>query len=77
MKKCLILEKLQNFKAVPKVIATPYHKSNHRPENAMNLWLEDVHRDYFRICLKEVKTFGGKHNNIDVVSVNIFLRGGV
>ena len=39
-----------------------------KAQDAMNMWLEDVHVDYFRVCLREVKTFDGKHKGIEVVS---------
>ena len=40
----------------------------------MNMWLEDVHVDYFRVCLREVKTFDGKHKGIELVSHGPSLR---
>jgi len=33
----------------------------------MNIWIEELKEDYFRICLREVKTFDGKHQNLKVV----------
>ena len=35
----------------------------------MNTWIEEQKEDHFRLCLREVKTFDGKHQNIQVVSV--------
>ena len=35
----------------------------------MNIWIEELKEDYFRICLREVKTFDGKHQNLKVVSL--------
>ena len=32
------------------------------------MWLEEKQEDRFRICIREVKTFDGKHQNIQVVS---------
>ena len=37
----------------------------------MNMWLEDLTEDHFRVCLREVKTFDGKHDNLKVVSTFI------
>lgn len=34
----------------------------------MNMWLEDLTEDHFRVCLREVKTFDGKDDNLKVVS---------
>ena len=58
----------QRFPSVPKVLATERHSVNNRPEDAMNIWIEELKEDYFRICLREVKTFDGKHQNLKVVS---------
>ena len=40
----------------------------------MNVWIEELKEDYFRFCLREVKTFDGKHQNLNVVSLfrNVF-----
>jgi len=32
----------------------------------MNTWTEEQQEDHFRLCLREVKTFDGKHQNIQV-----------
>ena len=54
---------------MPQVLATVRHTSMNKAQDAMNMWLEDVHVDSFRVCLREVKTFDGKHKDIEVVSV--------
>ena len=35
----------------------------------MNVWIEELKADYFRVCLREVKTFDGKHQNLKVASL--------
>ena len=60
---------LQRFPSVPKVLATVRHAGSSRPQDAMNMWIEELQEDHFRVCLREVKTFDGKHQNIQVVSV--------
>ena len=35
----------------------------------MNVWVEELKADYFRVCLREVKTFDGKHQNLKVASL--------
>ena len=37
----------------------------------MNMWIEELQEDHFRVCLREVKTFDGKHQNIQVVSWSV------
>ena len=60
---------MQRFASVPKVLATVRHAGSRRPQDAMNTWIEELQEDHFRLCLREVKTFDGKHKNIRVVSV--------
>lgn len=59
---------LQRFSSVPKVLATARHFVSNRPQDAMNFWIEELKEDYFMACLREVKTFDGKHQNLQVVS---------
>ena len=35
------------------------------------MWIEELQEDHFRVCLREVKTFDGKHQNIQVVSWSV------
>ena len=51
------------------MVATVRHTSVSKDQEAMNMWLEDVHVDYFRVCLREMITFGGKYKDIEVVSL--------
>ena len=39
-----------------------------RLQDALALWVEDVRRDSFKVCLRETKIFDGLHKNIKVVS---------
>ena len=50
------------------MLATVRYGGNTGPQEAMNMWLEEKHGDHFRICVREVKTFDGKHQNTQVVS---------
>lgn len=59
---------LQRFPSVPKLLATARHTVSNRSQDAMNIWIEELKEDYFRVCLREVKTFDGKHQNLQVVS---------
>lgn len=57
----------QSFGTRPKVLSTVTHSVTRRPQDALVMWLEEVTLHYFRICLREVKMFDGKHENIEVV----------
>ena len=50
------------------MLATVRYGGNTGPQDAMNMWLEEKQGDHFRICVREVKTFDGKHQNTQVVS---------
>ena len=62
---------LQRFPSVPKVLATVRHSTISMPQDAMNMWIEELQEDHCRVCLREVKTFDGKHQNIQVVSWSV------
>ena len=50
------------------MFASVRHAGSTRPQDAMNIWVEEKQEDHFKICVREVKTFDGKHQNIQVVS---------
>ena len=60
---------MQRFASIPKVLATVRHSVSNKPQDAMNVWVEELKADYFRVCLREVKTFDGKHQNLKVASL--------
>ncbi|KAL9984804.1 hypothetical protein ACROYT_G007139 [Oculina patagonica] len=64
--KCERVNFAQRFLSVPNVLATVRHSFSNSPQDAMNIWIEELKEDYFRICLREVKTFDGKHQNLQV-----------
>ena len=51
------------------MLATVRHSVSNMPQDAMNVWVEELKVDYFRVCLREVKTFDGKHQNLKVASL--------
>lgn len=70
MKKTIFfLSFLQRFASIPKVLATVRHSVSNKPQDAMNVWIEELKADYFRVCLREVKTFDGNHQNLKVASL--------
>ena len=51
------------------MLATVRHSVSNKLQDAMNVWVEELKADYFRVCLREVKTFDGKHENLKVASL--------
>ena len=51
------------------MLATVRHSVSNMPQDAMNVWVEELKADYFRVCLREVKTFDGKYQNLKVASL--------
>ncbi|RMX44590.1 hypothetical protein pdam_00002715 [Pocillopora damicornis] len=67
--KCERVTFVQRFASIPKVLATVRHSVSNKSQDAMNVWVEELKADYFRVCLREVKTFDGKHQNLKVASL--------
>lgn len=57
----------QGFKIKPQVFITVQHEHSDRPFDSMNLWLEDVGKNEFHICMRELMTFDGIHSDLKVV----------
>ena len=58
----------QSFKNKPQVFITLQHEHSDRPFDSMNLWLEDVGKNEFYVCMRELMTFDGIHSDLKVVS---------
>ena len=63
----------QRFSIPPSIYVTARHQILKRPQDALALWVEDVRRDSFKVCLRETKIFDGLHKNIKVVSEFLLL----
>ena len=63
----------QLFSVSPSIFVTARHHLLKRSQDAMALWVEDVRRDIFKVCLGETKIFDGLHKNIKVVSAFPFV----
>ena len=50
------------------MFVTANHQFPKRSQDAMAIWIEDLHKDSFKICLRETKIFDGAHKNIKIVS---------
>nr|XP_058952138.1 uncharacterized protein LOC131779589 [Pocillopora verrucosa] len=54
------------FKNKPKVFITVQHKHTDRPYDSMNLWLENVSKNKFNVCMREFMAFDGIHSDLKV-----------
>ncbi|KAL9972572.1 hypothetical protein ACROYT_G018902 [Oculina patagonica] len=54
------------FKLKPQVFITLQHKHTDRPFDSMNLWLEDVGKNEFHVCMRELMTYDGIHSDLKV-----------
>jgi len=62
------LERFQNkFKDEPVVLITAEHLRTGKKYDAALIWTEDVTKDSFKDCLRELQNFDGKHEDISVV----------
>ena len=64
----LILRPLKDkFAEAPVVLVTSEHLRTGKEYDAALIWTEDVTKDSFKACLREMQNFDGKHEDIDVV----------
>ena len=63
---------MQNkFNETPVVLVTSEHLRTGKEYDASLIWTEDVTKSSFKVCLREMQNFDGKHENIDVVSASL------
>ena len=55
------------FKDEPAVLITAEHLRTGKEYDAALIWTEDVTKDSFKVCLRELQNFDGKHEDISVV----------
>ena len=55
------------FDKSPVVLVTAEHLRTGKEYDAALIWTEDVTKDSFQVCLREMQNFDGKHENISVV----------
>ena len=53
---------------MPKVHVTVQHATLDQRKDAMSIWMENVSRSHFEVCLRESRALDGAHNNLVVVS---------
>ena len=52
---------------MPVVLVTSEHLRTGKEYDAALIWTEDVTKDSFKVCLRELQNFDGKHEDINVV----------
>ena len=63
-----VLKLTQNkFKETPVVLVTAEHLRTGKEYDASLIWTEDPNKDSFKVCLREMQNFDGKHEDINVV----------
>ena len=58
------------FKEEPVVLITAEHLRTGKEYDAALIWTEDVTKDSFKVCLRELQNFDGKHEDISVVRIS-------
>ncbi|XP_078365442.1 uncharacterized protein LOC144649744 isoform X1 [Oculina patagonica] len=48
------------------MFVTASHQFRKRPQDAMAVWVENLHKDSFKVCLRETKILDGTHKNIKI-----------
>lgn len=56
------------FKTVPTVLLSAEHEKRGIKHDASTIWIEDVSKTSFRICVRELQNFDGAHKGIHIVS---------
>ena len=55
------------FEDIPLVLVTAEHVRTGKEYDASLIWTEDPNKDSFKVCLREMQNFDGKHEDITVV----------
>jgi len=57
----------KKFKEMPVVLVTAEHLRTGKEYDASLIWTEDTTQGSFKVCLREMQNFNGKHEDINVV----------
>ena len=61
------------FKEDPVTLVTAEHVRTGKKYDAALIWTEDITKTSFKVCLREMQNFDGKHEDIYVVWFSITL----
>jgi hypothetical protein len=59
----------QPFQLPPKVLLSVRHAGATQQKDIMSFWADDVSGSQFRVCLREMVSFSGAHENLYLVSL--------
>ncbi|PFX13943.1 Brevican core protein, partial [Stylophora pistillata] len=63
---CRTITFKERFKTSPTILVTVSHEVLRRPQDAMAVWVEDLNKDNFKVCLRETKLLDGTHKNVKI-----------
>lgn len=55
------------FETTPVVLVTAEHLATGNEYDSSLVWIEDTTKTSFKVCLREMQNFDGKHEDISVV----------
>lgn len=62
------------FYEKPAVFVTAEHQRTGKEYDASHVWTEDITKNSFKVCLREMQNFDGKHEDIHVVWTLLYWR---
>ena len=62
------------FSIVPSVFVTAAHHRAGLKRDAASVWIEDVTKSSFKVCLRELQNYAGSHEDVHVVSVRASVK---
>ncbi|XP_078384224.1 uncharacterized protein LOC144666717 [Oculina patagonica] len=65
-RKCSWIDFGQRFSIPPSILVTANHQILKRPQDAMAVWVDEIHEDNFKVCLRDARIFAGPHKNIKI-----------
>ena len=63
----------QVFGAPPKILLSVRHSGSTERKDMMSFWTERVTQSQFRLCLREIVSFSGAHENLYLVSTMFYV----
>ena len=63
----------QPYVKAPTVFVSAVQPDTKGRHNAMNIWVDSIRNDKFKVCMRESTTFDGVHENLKVVSTKLLL----
>ena len=62
------------FSVIPSVFVTAAHHHAGLKRDAASVWIEDVTKSSFKVCLRELQNYAGSHEDVHVVSVRASIK---